>query len=107
MPIIAASSLGNMTFLVTEFDRPFTAEGFGNWFRERCIEAGVPGRAHGLRKAGATIVDPRRRDRVAIDEAGMLAGEQNADEEARPLGAHGPLVIEIFEVAACEIDGRA
>lgn len=53
--IIAASALGNMTFLVTEFDRPFTAEGFGNWFRERCIEAGVPGRAHGLRKAGATI----------------------------------------------------
>lgn len=53
--IIAASDLGNMTFLVTEFDRPFSGEGFGNWFRERCIEAGVPGRAHGLRKAGATI----------------------------------------------------
>jgi hypothetical protein len=27
--------------------------GFGNWFRDRCIEAGVSGRAHGLRKAGA------------------------------------------------------
>lgn len=53
--IIAASNLGNMTFLVNEFDRPFSAEGFGNWFRERCIEADVPGRAHGLRKAGATI----------------------------------------------------
>lgn len=53
--IIDASNLGNMTFLVTEFDRPFSPDGFGNWFRDRCVEAGVPGRAHGLRKAGATI----------------------------------------------------
>ena len=27
---------------------------FGNWFREVCEKAGVPGSAHGLRKAGAT-----------------------------------------------------
>jgi integrase len=53
--IVEASNLGNLTFLVTEFDRPFTPDGFGNWFRDRCVEAGVPGRAHGLRKAGATI----------------------------------------------------
>jgi integrase len=26
----------------------------GNWFRQQCVAAGVPGRAHGLRKAGAT-----------------------------------------------------
>lgn len=26
----------------------------GNWFRDRCKEAGVPGSLHGLRKAGAT-----------------------------------------------------
>ena len=43
------------TFLVNDFGRPFTDAGFGNWFRDRCVEAGVPGRAHGLRKAGATI----------------------------------------------------
>ena len=30
-----------------------TVWGFGNWFRHRCVEAGVSGRAHGLRKAGA------------------------------------------------------
>ncbi len=29
-------------------------ESFGNWFRETCKTAGVPGSAHGLRKAGAT-----------------------------------------------------
>jgi hypothetical protein len=30
----------NMTFLLTEFGKPFTAAGFGNWFRDRCNEAG-------------------------------------------------------------------
>ena len=46
----------HLTFLVTEFGRPFTPAGFGNWFSDRCNEAGVPNnlRAHGLRKAGAT-----------------------------------------------------
>jgi integrase len=44
-----------MTFLVTDYGRAFTDGSFGNWFHDRCIEAGVPGRAHGLRKAGATI----------------------------------------------------
>ncbi len=51
--IIDASPCGDLTFLVTEFGRPFTSNGFGNWFRDRCTEADVPGRAHGLRKATA------------------------------------------------------
>jgi hypothetical protein len=42
-----------LAFLTTERGEQFTAAGFGNWFAERCIEAGVPGRAHGLRKASA------------------------------------------------------
>jgi integrase len=52
---IDASRCGDMTYLVNDLRRPFTDAGFGNWFRDRCVEAGVPGRAHGLRKAGATI----------------------------------------------------
>lgn len=41
-------------FLTTHFGKPFTANGFGNWFRERCDEAGLPHcSAHGLRKAAA------------------------------------------------------
>lgn len=51
--VIDATETGNMTFLMTGADRPYTVWGFGNWFRDRCVEAGVPGRAHGLRKAGA------------------------------------------------------
>lgn len=51
---LAAAQRDNMTFLVTEYGAPFSAAGFGNWFRERCNEAGLVGRsAHGLRKAAA------------------------------------------------------
>jgi len=43
-----------LAFLVTENRKPFTAAGFGNWFRDRCDEAGLPQcSAHGLRKAAA------------------------------------------------------
>jgi integrase len=53
--VLTASTLGDLAFLQTEFGRPYTTKGLGNWFERRCIEAKVPGRAHGLRKAGATI----------------------------------------------------
>jgi integrase len=44
------------TWLVTQYGKPFTVAGFGNWFRDRCNEAGLLHcSAHGLRKAGATI----------------------------------------------------
>jgi integrase len=54
--VIAATPCGDLAFLVTEYGKPFTAAGFGNWFRARCNEAGLlPCTAHGLRKLGATI----------------------------------------------------
>ncbi|KZK75372.1 Tyrosine recombinase XerC [Pseudovibrio sp. W64] len=44
----------NMTFLVTEFGKPFSVAGFGNWFRDRAKEAGLSNCSpHGLRKAAA------------------------------------------------------
>jgi integrase len=52
--IIAETSGDNLTFLTTQFGKPFTAPGFGNWFREQCNVAGLPHcSAHGLRKAAA------------------------------------------------------
>jgi integrase len=52
--IIAESVGGQMTFLVTEFGKPFTAAGFGNWFRDQCDMANLRHcSAHGLRKAAA------------------------------------------------------
>lgn len=53
---IDATRADHLTFLVTELGQPFSVAGFGNWFRDRCTEAGLPLRhnTHGLRKAGAT-----------------------------------------------------
>jgi hypothetical protein len=46
-----------LAFLLTDQGRPFTPAGFGNWFRDRCNEAGVPTgySAHGVRKYAATL----------------------------------------------------
>jgi integrase len=56
----------NLTFLMTELGKPFTAAGFSHWFRVRCDEAGLSHcSAHGLRKAAA-----RR-----LAEAGCTANE--------------------------------
>ena len=64
--IITATTTGQMTFLITELGKPFTPAGFGNWFRDRCDEAGLSHcSAHGLRKAAA-----RR-----LAEAGCTANE--------------------------------
>jgi integrase len=52
--VIERSACGDLTYIVTEFGEAFTAAGFGNWFRDACRTAKVPGTAHGLRKAAAT-----------------------------------------------------
>jgi integrase len=52
---IEAAPTGETTFLITSKGLPFSDAGLGNWFRERCNEAGLPHCAlHGLRKALAT-----------------------------------------------------
>lgn len=49
---IAATPTGEDTFLITEHGKPFAVAGFGNWFKDRCKEAGLPHcTIHGLRKA--------------------------------------------------------
>ena len=52
-PILAIAAT-NLTFLLTDQGKPYTAAGFGNWFRDQCQAAGLHGcSAHGLRKAAA------------------------------------------------------
>lgn len=52
--IIAATPRDNLTFVTTAQGKPFSAAGFGNWFRECCDQADLPQcSAHGLRKAAA------------------------------------------------------
>jgi integrase len=51
---ILEGAWSNMTFLLTDQGKPYTAAGFGNWFRNQCRAAGLSGcSAHGLRKAAA------------------------------------------------------
>lgn len=57
---IDATPIGNMTFLITEYGRPFTTNGFGNKFKDWCRQADLPHcSAHGLRKATATELAER------------------------------------------------
>jgi integrase len=51
--VFDATPVGNLTFLVSEGDRPFTPGAFYQWFKQRCREAGITAAAsgHGLRKA--------------------------------------------------------
>jgi integrase len=52
---IAAFPRKNLTYVVTEYGKPFTDNGFGNRFRKWCDDAGLPHcTAHGLRKALAS-----------------------------------------------------
>lgn len=68
---IAATKTGDLTFLVTRYNRAWVKESFGTWFKNACKAAGVDGdgkAAHGLRKVAAT--------RAA--EAGATEAELNA-----------------------------
>ncbi len=99
-----------MTFLVTHQGKPFTAAGFGNWFRDICDQAGLKGfSAHGLRKAlltlgsemgltqhelmaiaghdttGMTALYTKSRDRELLAERGM--GKMVAGQFGNRIGA--------------------
>lgn len=45
---------GETTWLLSPRKKPFVGDNFSYWFQQACQEAGVPGRAHGLRKAAAS-----------------------------------------------------
>lgn len=54
---IATTVTGSKTFLLTEFGNAFTANGFGNKFKDWCRQADLPHcSAHGIRKATATTL---------------------------------------------------
>lgn len=84
----------HLTYLVTMTGKSFSAAGFGNWFRERCDEAGLTHcTAHGLRKAmarrlaesGATYMQGRavtghRSDAMFAHYAASANREMMADQ---------------------------
>lgn len=57
---INATPSGHLAFLVTQFGKPFTANGFGNKFKDWCRQADLPHcSAHGVRKATAARLAER------------------------------------------------
>ncbi len=55
--VLAATPLGRRTFLVTEWGKPYTKNGFGNAMRDWCNQANLPHcSAHGVRKSSTTEV---------------------------------------------------
>jgi integrase len=78
---LAAVPRTNLTFLVTERGATFTAAGFGNWFRDRCNEAGLPQcSAHGLRKLAATRMANAG---CSTDQIKAVTGHKSLSEVAR------------------------
>jgi integrase/recombinase XerD len=78
---IAASPSGHLTFLVTEFSRPFTPAGFGNWFRDQCDKANLHHcSAHGLRKATAAALAEAG---ASTHEIAAVTGHMSLEEVER------------------------
>lgn len=79
--IVAVTPIpGQTRFLLTEYSKPFTNPGFGNWFRVQCDVAGLPQcTAHGLRKAAM-----RRLAQLHFSNQGLkaLSGHSGDDEVA-------------------------
>lgn len=79
--IKAMPACDSLCFIMTEWGRPFSVKGFGNWFRDQCDAAGLPNcTAHGLRKATM-----RRMAEQQMPNATMKAvsGHSKDDEVAR------------------------
>ncbi|WP_020175339.1 tyrosine-type recombinase/integrase [Methyloferula stellata] len=75
---IAASAIGQMQFLVTNYGKPYSANGFGNTFRTWCDDAGLPHcSAHGLRKATSARLAELG---CSEEEIGAITGHLDPDQ---------------------------
>lgn len=58
--VLDATPGSDLNFIVTDYGKPFSDRGFGQWFSRMCSKAGLPQcTAHGLRKAGASLAGER------------------------------------------------
>ncbi len=74
--IEATEGRGTDTFLLTSKGKSFTVAGFGNWFRDRCDEAGLPQCSiHGLRKALTTIAANAGATQAELKAMGQWAND--------------------------------
>lgn len=78
---IAAAPSQHLTFLVTEYGKPYSANGFGNAFKDWCRQADLPHcSAHGLRKALATRLAEQG---ATAHEIMAVTGHQSLEEVER------------------------
>jgi integrase/recombinase XerD len=79
--IAAANVDTRETFLLTEFGKPFTANGFGNKFKDWCRQANLPHcSAHGVRKATSTAL---AESGATPHEIMAITGHQTLEEVER------------------------
>lgn len=71
-----------MTFILTEYGKPFSGPGFTNWIRKRAKAAGLPPRSspHGLRKAGARLLAEAQ---CSASEIASVTGHRTLKEVER------------------------
>lgn len=102
LPILQASidagPCGDMAFIAGENGNPLTKESFGNWFGAVCRSTGVPGTAHGLRKALATLASEglteKELDSIFGWRGGGMAGLYTRTANRTRLAASGMAKVE-------------
>ena len=78
---IAATETGTKAFLLTDFGKAFTPNGFGNKFKDWCRQADLPHcSAHGIRKATATTL---AENAATPHEIMSITGHQTLEEVER------------------------
>lgn len=82
--IDAMASVGLISYLVTDYGKPFSKDGFGNKMREWCDEAGLPKcTAHGLRHA----IGRRMAESEATQQGMKAVGGWKGDAEVATYSA--------------------
>ncbi|MCA0404905.1 MAG: tyrosine-type recombinase/integrase [Proteobacteria bacterium] len=97
----------SMAFLLSGWDRPFsTGAAFGNWFGDRCDEAGIPHcTPHGLRKAAASIAAEGGASDLMLDAmfAWSESGSANQSRTYTRNASKLKLASEGFELVAASL----
>ena len=99
--IEAMPSVGIQTFLVTNYGKPFSAARLGNWFRDRCNEAGLQHcAAHGLRKAGATRGAQSEATQPGLKAMGGWKGDQEVSTYTAAVDQEGLAGVTLARIIA-------
>lgn len=76
--ILATEGLRQTPYLRSQYGKPFTANGFGNKFRDWCDAASVSKSLHGVRKGVSSLLPSHGTTSLELDV--LLGHEMNSDE---------------------------